>query len=87
MSTIGSSALATVQARRFSTRTQMNMRKRAALPTGSAASGAAAAVASLASGSGMSVSTSSAGGRASFYKQMYGPGAKNGVRKRVKFSS
>ena len=83
MSTIGSSALATVQARRFSTRTQMNMRKRGGIPSNLAGSAAAAAVASLSSGSGLSVATSAGGGgggRTSFYKQMYGPGAKNGVR-------
>lgn len=80
MSTIGSSALATVQARRFSTRTQMNMRKRGGIPSNLAGSAAAAAVASLGSGSGLSVATASGSGRANFYKQMYGPGAKNGVK-------
>ena len=61
MTSIGGSALATVQARRFSARTQANMRKRGGA-TGVAANGVGA------------------GGRVSFYKQMYGPGAKNGVR-------
>jgi hypothetical protein len=62
MTSIGGSALATVQARRFSARTQANMRKR----------GGATSVAANGVG---------AGGRVSFYKQMYGPGSKNGVRK------
>lgn len=81
MSTIGSSALATFQARRFSARTQMNMRKRGAMPSNNAAAAvAAAANTAFSSGTGSTAASSTSGGRVNLYKQMYGPGAKNGVR-------
>lgn len=61
MTTIASSALATVQARRFSSRTQRSMRKRG--------------------GGGGGHGIGMVGGRASLYKQMYGSGSGNGVRR------
>ncbi len=56
MTTISSSAIATMQAKRFSAHAQGNMRRRGGGP-----------------GFG--------GGRTSLYKQMYGDGARNGVKK------
>jgi hypothetical protein len=60
MATIGSSAIATIQAKRFSARAQGNMHRR---------------------GGGPGVG----GGRTSLYKQMYGNGARNGVKKNSSF--
>jgi hypothetical protein len=57
---MSSSALATVQAKRFSNQAQGNVRKRAG---------------------GHNVGIT--GGRASLYKQMYGNGGRNGVKKRI----
>jgi hypothetical protein len=57
------SALATVQAKRLSARTQGNMRRR---------------------GGGRAIGFG--GGRASFYKQVYGNGARNGVKRMIYLS-
>lgn len=64
MTSMSGSALATVQARRFSARTQRHMRKR-----GGAAGGGINAVSTGVS----------AGGRSSLYHQMYTYGGRNGV--------
>jgi len=60
MASIGGSALATVQAKRFGARSQANMRRR-----------------------GVGNGVGFGGGRASLYKQMYGNGARNGVKRRI----